>query len=181
MSYVNPNFKIGQIESITIPDGWEELYEKREREVPFTIRQFHPPEDETAILSFFYRGRRIDEEGSDRFRTLLNKPAHSLSQEEFYALSSVLRDKTDPEEYQVVIAKTEDFNGKRVLIVEGRYLGTSEDNRHMFIDSDGTGGAIQEVYYQANRYIFPRYYRAAAAAMKTITWKGLKKELTAPL
>lgn len=169
---MNPNFSIGQIQTITIPAGWEEHYEERERAVPFTMRFFQPQENENAILAFFYRGRRLDNANGDNFRKLLQQPAHVLNQQEFEDLKAVLRDKNDPDEFQVVIAKTEDFNGKRVLIIEGRYLGICEDNRHMYIDSDGSGTAIQEVYYQAHRSIFPRFYRTAAAAMRTIKWRA---------
>lgn len=168
---MNPNFTIGQIDSITIPPGWIEVHEEKGRDVPFTMRRFQPADDENPILAFFYRGRRIDKDSAERFRQILALPAHVLSKKEFDDLKAVLRDKNDPEEFQVVIAKTEEFNGKRVLIVEGRYLGISEDNRHMFIDSDGTGSAVQEVFYQAHRRVFPLYYRTAAAAMKTIKWK----------
>lgn len=175
---MNPSFSIGQIESISIPPGWEELYEEKGRDVPFTIRRFQPPDDENAILAFFYRGRRLDNETGNKFRQVLSRSAHVLNQHEFNELSAVLRDKNDPEEFQLVIAKTEDFNGKRVLIVEGRYLGTSEDNRHMYIDSDGTGTAVQEVFYQAHRHIFPRYYKLAASAMRTIQWRSYSQKGT---
>ncbi|MBX9567827.1 MAG: hypothetical protein K2X77_02990 [Candidatus Obscuribacterales bacterium] len=168
---MNPNFSIGQIQNITIPPSWEEHFEERERAVPFTMRYFHPQDDENAMLAFFYRGRRLDKVNGEKFRKVLESPAHVLNQHEFEDLRAVLRDKNDPEEFQVVIAKTEDFNGKRVLIIEGRYLGIAEDNRHMFIDSDGTGTAVQEVFYQAHRSIFPRFYKAAAGAMRTIQWK----------
>lgn len=168
---MNPNFSMGQISSISIPHGWLEYYEEKHRDVPFTIRKFQPADDENPVLAFFYRGRRIDGESGKLFKNLLSNPAHVLARDEFQKLGAVLRDMTDPEEFQVMIAKTEDFNGKRILIVEGRYLSTSEDVRHIFIDSDGSGTAVQEVYFQAHRAIFGRYYKTAAAAMRTICWK----------
>lgn len=163
---------IGQIESMTLPEDWLESYVDKPEGSPASLRLFHPTGEELAQLGFFYRGRRLAAKDGQAFCDLLRQSPHVLSGSELESIASLLRDKSDPEEFKLLIAKTEDFNGKRILVVEGRFLEISEDNRSIFIDSDGTGTAVQEVYFQAHKLLFGRYYRAAAAAMKTIKWKG---------
>ncbi len=165
-------YSSGQIASVAIPAGWEEAPEKKSGIPTMGYKSFHPKEAPQAELSFFYRGRRISKEGANAFKALLKKAPHVLSPGEFYSLKEILRDKSDPQEFAMLIAKTEEFNGKSVLVVEGRYLQIQEENRSIILDADGEGTAIQEIFFQAPKLIFPRYYRSATAAMRSIAWRS---------
>jgi len=90
------------------------------------------------------------------------------------ALSKVLRGKEDPQQFKMIAARTEDFNGKRVLVVEGRDTKSEDDIYAILVDADGSGRVIQEIYYQAPNEIYPKYLREAKSALKSIQWKENK-------
>lgn len=172
----NPNPEMrnhGQIAEMTLPTGWEEAPPYR-----FTggigtrsFRNIHPPEAPNAILGFYYRGLPINEEAGKSFHDILQRPPHVLTQEEFKSLSEVLRDKAQAEDFISYVARTEDWNGKRVLVVEGRYAEIQEDTIELFVDARRDGRVIQEIYFQAPKDVYLKYAKAARGAMKSIQWR----------
>ncbi|MBX9686244.1 MAG: hypothetical protein K2X27_06050 [Candidatus Obscuribacterales bacterium] len=166
-----PNASIGQVESMTLPDGWQAGPVEKPYGGASFYQEYNPQGNSDTKITFFYRGKRISEDGGKNFHEILQKPAHVLSPQEFNSLAEVLRDKAKAQDFDTVMAKTEDLNGKRVLIVEGRYKDLQEDNRSVLIDADGSGTAVQEIYYQAPKAQFIRNYKQAILSMKSINWK----------
>ncbi len=161
----------GQIKEMTLPKDWVEggPYPMNG---PGTrsFREFHPTEDPKALIGFYYRGLKISEDGGNNFHDILSKPPHSLSQVELASLSDVLRDKGQPEEFSMYSAKTMDWNGKKVLVVEGRYKELQQDAVEIFIDANNDGRVVQEVYYQAPKDSFLKYLKAAKDSLRSIEW-----------
>lgn len=108
---------------------------------------------------------------AEAFHDVLAKPAHVLSSPELKSIAEVLDAKSDASVFNTLSARTESLNGKSVLIVEGRYKEKQVDTYALFLDSDGTGGAVQEVYYQAPKADFMSKLKAAKEALKTVEWK----------
>lgn len=179
--WINPSAKpanksgntisIGQIDEMKLPSGWQEGPEAKPTGGSSLYREFHPADHPDVKLNFYYRGRRISEQAGKTFHDLLQKPAHILQGAELDGLKEVLRDKSNPESFKTLMAKTEDIAGKRVLVVEGHYPASDLETRSLFIDSDGTGTAVQEVFYQAPRADYSKYLPAANTAIKSIIWK----------
>lgn len=163
---------IGQVAEMNLPPGWKEGQPEKSGSGTSSFREFHAADSPEAKLCFYYRGRRISEEGGRHFHNLLEKPPHNLSAEEVQSLGEALRDRANPDDFNMLVAKTEDINGKRVLVIEGRYKEIQQDTRALLVDSDGSGTAVQEIYYQAPKDLFPKYLLAASSAMKSIQWKG---------
>ncbi|HEY9868002.1 MAG TPA: hypothetical protein V6D08_02240 [Candidatus Obscuribacterales bacterium] len=162
----------GQIHSIDLPPGWIESTEKFVSGVGTrSLRMFHPPEAPSAALCFYYRGLRITAQDGEHFRRLLHEPAHRLTDQEVSSVGLVLRDKSAPAEFTISNARTEDINKKRVLIVEGTYTRLQQDVFHIFLDSDGTGTAVQEIYFQAPSELYLNYLTDAKAALYSIEWR----------
>jgi hypothetical protein len=160
--------KQGQIKSMELPHGWIEIPVEKHIASDF-LKEYRAPENEEVKLSFYYRGKRIAPGGAADFLTVLALPDHELSEEEFISVDLVVRNASDPEFFVLSSSRTEMINGKRVLIVEGIW-NTGIVDMAMFIDSDKTGSAVQEVHYQAPEKDFGRYVEQVEDSFKTIVW-----------
>ncbi len=162
---------VGQVKTMEVPGNWEAGPDYSKRQHSATYQEFHPTGQRDSQLGFYYRGRRTSEMAGKNFHALLDKPPHTLAEAELKALKEVVRDKANPEDFQVKSARTEDLNGKRVLILEGRYTANQNDSKHIFIDADGSGTSVQEIFFQAPKDKFQTYVNTADQALKSIHWK----------
>ncbi len=162
---------LGQISCMELPSGWEKGADEEKRQHSATYHEYHPEGDPSCQLGFYYRGRRTSENAGHNFHEVLNKPVHSLSRSEFDSLKETIRDKFNSTDFHATNARTVDINGKRVLLLEGRYNEIQQDAKHIFVDADGTGTAVQEIFFQAPKDKFANYAKTAERAMKSIRWK----------
>lgn len=161
----------GQIRRLTGPAGWEAGQPPTGREHGPSYRELHPAGDKDCQLGFYYRGKRCSEAGAKAFKDVLDKPAHELTPAELRSVREIVRDKANTEDFEVKSAKTEELNGKKTMILEGRYKQNQNDARHLFIDADGTGSSVQEIFFQAPKDKYPKYAPAAEQSIKSIQWK----------
>ncbi len=162
----------GQISNMAMPAGWVPGEQIDNFVGNSSYKQFHPATDKNVRLSFYYRGRRTTAASGQRFHALLKEPCHLLSRKEIDTLAEIIRDKSNQADFRMQSARTEDINGKRVLVIEGRYNEIEQDCRSMFVDADAsTGTVVQEISYQAPKASFYRYYGQAKGAMDSIQWK----------
>src|SRR4030095_11435797 len=160
----------GQIKKMVLPALW---IEGAVKEGPFdvqSLRWFHPPADDQPRLCLYYRGYPVDEAAGEAFSDLLNAWPLKLSAEELWPLQEVLRDAVPGEHFTLKIAKTGKLNGKRILAVEGSYVERGWDTYCVFVDVDGSGCIVQELYYTAPQESYAEYFNAAMASMRTIEW-----------
>lgn len=162
---------VGQVRKMEMPLGWEQGPDYSKRQHAANYQEFHPNGQNDCQLGFYYRGRRTSESAGENFHNILSQEDHELSKNEYNSLEEVVRDKAKAVDFTLKSARTEEINGKRVLVVEGRYNKNQNDSKHMFIDSDGTGTAVQEIFFQAPKDKFAVYGNAATQAMKTVRWK----------
>ncbi len=161
----------GQVRKIDIPPGWEEGPNYDGREHSASYKEFHPAGDKDCQLGFYYRGRRTSEAAGKNFHDQLAKPPHALSADELKSVAEIIRDKSNPADFNTKSARTEDVNGKRVLILEGQYTANKQYAKHLFVDSDNTGTAVQEIFFQAPEHKFQNFSKPADEALKSIKWK----------
>lgn len=162
---------IGQVDTLKIPPGWKEGKAAKPAGGASLLREFHPADNQEVKLCFFYRGTRISDTTGKKFHKVIEHPPHILSSSEVESLREILREKANPAVFKAAAAKTEDIDGKRVLIVEGRYSKTDTETRTIFVDSDGSGTAVQEIFYQAPKADYARHLQVASNALKSIRWK----------
>lgn len=162
---------VGQIDHIDLPAGWEEGPRYEQREHSPSYQEFHPPGEKDCQLGFYYRGRRVSDRAAQTFRKILSLAEHVLSHGEFDALSEIVGDKINPADFHVTTARTKSINGKMVLIIDGRYLELQHETSHIFLDADGTGSAVQQIFFQAPVEKFPLYQGVAHRALLSIRWK----------
>lgn len=162
---------LGQIQKMQMPAGWEAGPDYSHRDHSYTYHEFHPQGQKDCQLGFYYRGRRTSEVAGRNFNQILDAPAHELTPAEYSSLGEVLRDKAKAEDFTVKSARTEDINGKRVLVVEGRYNVNQNDSFHVFVDSDNSGTAVQEVFFQAPKDKFAKYGADAEQSIRKVRWR----------
>ena len=162
----------GQISSMTMPAGFEKGRQVGGTFANDNFQEYHLGTNANVKFYFEYRGRRMGAESSKVFHETLERPAHSLTPQEIESLHQVLgANRTNKEDFKINSAKTEDLNGKRVLTIEGRYPQHGLSARTVFVDSDGTGSAVQEITFQAPTAEFFKNTSASLNALKSIKWK----------
>jgi hypothetical protein len=111
------------------------------------------------------------QETSERFRNLLAAPLHSLTQVELEDLRQLLQTRSDPASFRAMVAKTQDIHGKRVLVIEGLFLKHALHARTLYVDTDGTGSAVQEITFQAPNARFVKNLLQGVKSLESIIWK----------
>jgi hypothetical protein len=164
-----PVISTGQIEAMSVPDGWVKRDDVN-LQAGAGLVEYHPPGHDNICLNSFYRGSRVSTEAAAAFKDCLAQPPHQLQSKELKALQEILRDKSS--DFDIYFAKTSDLNGKRVLSVEGRYKDPNHTgSQTIYVDSDGTGSAVQEISYTASGKDYQNNLAQAHKAFKSIIWK----------
>lgn len=162
----------GQISSMSMPAGFEKGTAVAGTYANNSFQEYHLSSNANVKFYFEYRGSRMGAESSKVFRETLDKPPHPLTPQELESLHQVLgANRSNKEDFKINSAKTEDLNGKRVLTIEGRYPQHGLSARTVFVDSDGTGSAVQEITFQAPTAEFFKNTAASLIALKSIKWK----------
>jgi len=163
----------GQIERIAIPERWVEGPPTEFQGIGTrSLREFHPPESPNAQLCLFYRGLPVSDEAGELFRSVLSEPDHQLSAEEVDAIREILRERGDPKVFDLVSPpRTLTIGGKRVLMLEGVYKATNKYLQEIFINADGSGRVVQEIYFIAPQDDYCVHAVAAQGACNSIQWK----------
>jgi len=164
----------GQIDRMTFPQGWVAGEPAPNPGIGSrSFREVYRSDDRDSSMCFFYRGLPVNDQAAQTFRAVLSVPAHELTQAEIEPLSEILRFKTPvkSEQFTMTSARTEDLNGKLVLIVEGRYTGGAEQIYEIYVDADGSGRFVQEIYFQAPKEQYERHFKEASDAINSIRWK----------
>jgi hypothetical protein len=162
---------LGQIEHLVVPIGWLERPVDRHPMQLWTLREFHPASLPSVRLYIYYRGHPVSQRSGEAFEILLNKPAHELDESEWWSVQEVLRDAALPEAFERRRARTYDWSGKRVLIVDGHWLRLKEDSFAIFINAADHGCQVQEVHFVGPTTDYQYYLPDALLALNSIRWK----------
>ncbi len=161
----------GQISSMQLPENWVEAKAAKTLANDH-LREFVSSANADVKLCFYYRGKTIAAGAARDFCGVLQEPEHILTEEEIESLSIVLRNAAYAESFSTSSIKTETINGKRVLIVEGIWQVNQIFDLSIFIDSDKSGSAVQEIHFFAPALNYVNYLKEAQEAIESITWKS---------
>lgn len=161
---------LGQISVMKLPDGFEIGRQSDETIGTKMFKEYHSDDDPEVQFTFYYRGMRTRPDSAKAFHELLEAPPHVLKQSEFDKISETLYMMAHPEKFKLMIAKTQDINGKRVLSVEGEFVHDGSMIRTLFIDSDGTGSAVQEISFRAPKDRYMKNIPRASKVFDSINW-----------
>src|SRR4030095_14258449 len=161
----------GQVKRMTLPGGWQEREIDLDDHDLASLREFNPPGVPQVRLCFYYRGIPIDAESASRFRDLLEKPAHDLEPGELEAVDLVLGNLAYADVFVIETKSTSELNGKRVLMITGRWLESKMRTWAMFIDADGTGSAVQEIHFIAPPEVYDSSLNEVQGALNSVEWE----------
>jgi hypothetical protein len=162
---------IGQIAVMKLPPGFVIGKSNLPGEGTWFFQEYHLEADPEVKVYFEYRGKRISKQSSEKFHNLFTGPPHNLSQAELESLRQVLQTRSDPASFRAMVAKTQDIHGKLVLVIEGLFLKHDLQVRTLYVDSDGTGSAVQEITFQTPKDRFVKNMLQGIKSLESIIWK----------
>lgn len=182
----------GSIRHMTIPSGWNESSNEQGSIGMRSMRTFSKAGEPDAQISVFYRGLPVSDQTANAFHDLLQRKTAGqrhevLTMSEIRGLSEAMGtstvgdnqwtnpakpgDRTAPA-FKMSNAYTMQVDGKTVMAVEGSFVDQSgksiNDFQGIFIDSDGTGKRIQEVFVQTPPGQMPRHSQSFKQVLNSI-------------
>lgn len=162
--------RLGQVKALALPNYWQEVDVKQHELDAWNMRELQPTGNQDVRLSFFNRGRPVSITSAKSFQQLLVSPPHVLSEEEWWSVQEILRDAVLPGIFERGKAETIDMNGKMVLVVRGFWMELKKESWAVFVDADGSGTDVQEIYYIAPPEQYTEHWGDVKAAFKAIEW-----------
>jgi hypothetical protein len=161
----------GQVKRFDVPEGWSETTPSRGVGDVDYLQEFTSAENEAVKLSFYYRGTRINKVTATEFLHIQATEPHELLPAERERIGIVIRDAAETKWFDLQSIRTDVINKKKVLVVEGTWRKNRLSNLGLFLDTDGSGSAIQEIHYLAPEEDYQQFLPVAIKAIKSIEWK----------
>lgn len=164
-------FEIGPIGHIRLPGSWFKGEEKKHVVGRSDFVSYWNSNNHEVKFCFFFRGSLTSNTAAQDFKAALSLEPHKLSAKEIESLAEILWDKANSNKFSLLLAKTEDLNDRRVLMVEGSFKDWGLFTRSYFIDCDKSGSIVQEVFFIAPKGDYQKYYIQADKAFNSIFWR----------
>ena len=177
---------LGRISSMKLPAGWESGATTQQG--PGYTKEFYAASTKNvdnvaqAQVNVSYRGHRLSDQASERFRNLIDMTPENGKQKLDAAslqkspMSEVLGDKGDSKNFVIFSASLERTGGEPSLVIEGQYAGHKVNTRTAYIDAENhnrsnQAAPVQEISYVAATSEFNRYYDQVKKSLDGIVWK----------
>ncbi len=160
----------GQVKTMEIPTSWQPLEQVDRGTASPSWLSFGPHTLKDVELCLYYRGRPLSGNAQDNLKNLLELPPCQLTTKQLESISEVLRDASLADAFNFLNARTQDWNGRRVIIVEGRWNQMIADRFWMFVPTGPECEAVQEIWFQAPVDQYPAQLKQARQAIGSIKW-----------
>lgn len=161
----------GPVSNLVLPANWiEQKVLKKSGHDTKTLRKFHSLNNNQIQFCAYYRGLPVAEQSAVNFSRCLAKQPGALDNETLLELQEVLGPLAITEEFTLERASVKEINGKKVLAVEGHWPNLKLKSRNIFIDANGDGSIVYELYYAAPEEDFDGNAELAALALSSIIW-----------
>ena len=166
----------GIVGSMRVPAGWSWGERRDSGSQMNSYQELFVAANPEVTIWFYYRGARLSEQSTEVFRRMLSAPEHLLTRSELASIEEIIKEQSDPQQFDVLISKTAELNGRKVVIIEGRYKETQLSRYHIYAEADphGRGGVVQEIFYQAPKDVYIRHLSEARVAFSSIEWSNQK-------
>lgn len=162
----------GQIKFMSIPPGFIQQYmEPSEWHHSRYYKNFHRGDNPNVRLVFYFRGNPLSKDEGGNFERLLQTPSHTLSEEEIESLELMLYEDSEPEDFNLSIARTEKINGRDVLRFEGTWRDTNLHDCGIFILANAKTRLVQELHFLAPVKDYDQFKHFFEEALETTLWK----------
>ena len=162
------------IASFSLPDGWREFEVPDQGFTQATVREFRPAEsvNDAVSMCVYNRGLAMDDGSASCFRSLITAPSHHLTPAEIGQQEELLKEAADSDRFSMLDARTEEINGRKALVIEGRWIKSQTDMIRIYLDIRGDGRFVQELFFSAPRADYESHIRQMRACFKSIKWKS---------
>lgn len=167
---VSADSDLGQISSFKLPEGWLEASPAPQM-AGRVLRKFCRSDNQSVRFCIYLRGVPVSNPAAAAFQKVLYADFHDLAAEEIASLAEVLEGMSNESAFQFNAAATNYLNNRRALQVEGRWLKPGEDTLCIFIDTDGSGRYIQQIYFTAPAGLLQAHLSEANSMFTSIEWK----------
>lgn len=157
----------GLIQLMTMPPGWTERTDESKPDSRF----FHHPNQPECEIEVSTTFRQVGEDEAGLLSESL-KHVHYFPPSELKRLSQLLGEKVDQQKFRILIAAIKEIAGKKVFLIEGRFVESETDQLCVFFDFDGTAKNLQTFQFSAPRKLWPVHYAKVKAVLKSIKWQG---------
>ena len=159
---------IGVVASFELPEGWQrdEPTEIGSR----TTHVFHPAEGRELLFCHHLREQHLSRPAAQKFEQTLYAPFHNLSEGEIADLSEVFEGLSNNNVFSISEASTDYLNDRRIVRILGDWKGRNLTMLSCFVDRDGDGQKVQNLYFSAPQDQFRDTVEIADLIFRSIKW-----------
>lgn len=159
----------GQIAYMPLPEGWIETSAVQQTGVQ-SIREFRPIEHASIGLYIYYRGMPLKSRSAKDLKEILCSDAHDLDENEWWSVQEVVRDAALPDAFDLNFARTGEWNGRQILLVNGYWTRTQENSFTIYVPADLACSQIQEIIFVAPQIKHRLFSEEVASCLQRIEW-----------
>ncbi|HEY9731161.1 MAG TPA: hypothetical protein V6C89_04580 [Drouetiella sp.] len=160
----------GQIRSMELPPTWQLLDSHVPAAASPSYVRFGPVNVPQVELIIYHAQRPLPREVQESLQSILAAKENLLTKSQIDSLSVMLREASLQGAFNFLSARSQDWNGKKVILVEGRWNDTQQDRFWMFIPDSAECESVQEVWFQAPVAQYPAHLKQARQAINSIRW-----------
>jgi hypothetical protein len=163
----------GVIARMALPERWiEDAHNDDDTADIMETRCFRAPEFSEVALYLKFSGRPNPAAARKAWMKLIESEDLSpLYARDIQDISPILGDVADAELFELTNAHVQDWNGKRILFVEGRFKEQSWRCVQLFVDIYDDGEYTQQITFGAPDMVYDAFVQTAVCAMQTISWQ----------
>jgi hypothetical protein len=160
----------GQIKSMEVPATWQLLENHDPQSANPSWLKFGPANVLNVEMYLYFRGRPLAGDARESLKSILAPKPHQLTRKQIDSIGELLRDACLIDAFNFLNVRTQEWNGRKVLIVEGRWNQIMHDRFWMFVPEDPECETVQEIWFQAPVEQFPAQLKYARQALNSIEW-----------
>ncbi|MFA7339942.1 MAG: hypothetical protein WC028_24405 [Candidatus Obscuribacterales bacterium] len=181
----------GSIRRLEMPKHWQQAMPDMSNDKAMIgapmMTEYNPSGDPATKMCYWNRafgGAKESPDTAIAFNRVLSREPHQLNQQELTSLEHIIGNGVyaNTDAFEILHAETRKIHGRTVLAVESAYKDNQSQpqGRHsygVFINSDGTGRYIEQVYFTAPQEAYRANLKEAVDCINSIKWR---RDLPAP-
>ena len=175
----------GSIKRLSMPKHWQQAMpdfsDDRAMIGAPMLTEYNPAGDRATKMCYWNRsfgGTKESAETAMNFNRVLSQEPHHLSQQELKSLQNIIGNGVyaNTDSFDIVHAETKKIHGRTVLAVESAYKDSPSQPQGrrsygVFIDADGSGRYIEQVYFAAPERAYQANLNEAVDCINSIRWR----------
>ncbi len=160
----------GRIKTMEMPATWQLLEDHNPHSANPAWLKFGPPNLPDVEFYLYFRGRPLTGGGQESLQSIFSAKSNQLTVKQIDSISELLREACLIDAFNFLDVRIQNWNGQKVLIVEGRWNQIMSDRFWMFIPGNSECETVQEIWFQAPVEQYAAQLKYARQALKSIQW-----------